>query len=132
MKKSIKFLVYLLLVTSILLTGCGNDDNKNNSSTKEENKSEINYTGTYKSDDNSFIEITKEDNNYKATISIYKLTTLDDCKVFSIQNDILNMNCTDASGNPIKFDFDYKTKILTVKESTWDLLNNKDTFEFNK
>ena len=128
MKKSIKYLSYLLVVVTILgLTGCGSNDNKSDSSTKD--VSTANYIGTYKSDDSSTIEINKDN---KVNISIYRLTTFDNCDVNNIKNEVLNIDCKDPNNNTIKFSFDYKTKVLTVEDTTWSLLNAGDTFEFNK
>ena len=133
-KKGIKVLVISLAVVGIFtLTGCGadNKDSKNSNEQAKEQTTISDYSGTYKSEDSSSIIITKDNNTYKADISIYRLATFDDGTVDDIKNDILYISAKDPNNEPIKFTFDYKTKILTVKETTWSLLNVGDTFDFN-
>lgn len=119
MKRIVKKMRVLLIIVSIFfLVGCKVTDKD--------------YSGTYKNDESSQLIITKNDNTYKANISIYRLTTLDDCKVDIIEADVLNISCKDDNVGTINFKFDYQTKVLTVVDSTWSLLNNGDSFTFNK
>lgn len=131
MKKNIKVLfVVLLIVGGFILSGCDKKTNSNESSSKE-NLKEKNYSGTFKSDDSSYIEITKDNDKYKATISIYRLTTFDNCTVDEIRDDILTISGIDPNNNPIKFSFNFATKSLTVIDSTWPLLENGTRFDFD-
>ena len=118
MKKYAKYFV-LMIIGIIILTGCSKKVDKD-------------YSGTYKSDDSSEMIITKNHDTYKASISLYRLTTIENCNIDNYENDILNISCQDENSSLIKFKFDYNTKVLTVTESTWSLLSNGDSFELNK
>lgn len=124
MKKYVKLLAVLLLIGGLFtITGCGK---------KEEKKKEpVNYSGNYTSDDESTITITKENDKYTANISLFRLTTFDNCEVKDIKDDVLTIYCADGDVNPVTFTFNNKTKKLIVKESSWDILKKDDTFEFN-
>lgn len=114
--------IFLIFVCTLLISG----------KIKVSNNSKItNYSGTFENDNYDKITITKDNNNYNVVINIYRLYVFGG-NVDKIKNDILYINSTDGSGNPIKFEFNYKTKVLVVKETTWGLLNNNDKFEFNK
>ena len=122
MKKYLNlFIVFVAVVGVFVLTGCGNKD-----------KEKINFEGTYVSDDSSEIDITKDEDTYKIIISLYRLAKLENCTVDSVQDEVLTASCIDVGITPIKFTFNYNTKVLTVTDSSWDLLNTGDTFEFNK
>ena len=131
MKNIIKYFGILLIFTGIfVLTGCDNE--RKDTTTTQTGVTEINYSGTYNSANYDQMTITKNNGNYKASISLYRLTTLEECNVDSIENDVLNISCTDDSAKDMKFKFDYKTGVLTVTESNWSLINVDDTFEFSK
>ncbi len=114
MKKIVIFLFMFL----IFLTGCNN---------KEKPKD---YSGTFYSNDSSYIRIDKE-NNYNVFISIYKLSTFSNCKVEKIEDDILFINCLDPNNDMINFSFDYNNKKLEIINSNWDYLNKNTIIEFN-
>ena len=124
MKKYVKLLTVLLLIGGLFtITGCGK---------KEEKKDEtVNYAGTYTSDDESTITISKENDKYIASISLFRLTTFEKCEVKDIKDDVLTIYCADGDVDPVTFTFNNKTKKLVVKESSWELLKEYDTFEFN-
>ena len=130
-----KFIYYFIIfILIVCITGCKKNNNISNTlqdNTKEKIK-DIDYSGTYKNEDSSFITIVKDKSNYKATISIYRLSTFEFCIVNDINDDDIYISCKDPNDNIIKFEFNYKTKILTIKETTWALLKIGDSFEFNK
>ncbi len=116
-----KLFVILLLVGIFTLTACNGSE-----------KDPDDYSGVYKSDDSSEVVINKENDAYKVNISIYRLAAFYDCFVDNVKNNVLNIRSRDPNGNTIKFTFDYKTKVLTVTETTWDLLKVGDSFIFDK
>ena len=131
MKKYIKLLfVMLIVVSGLLLTGCNKKDNKENESTVKEQV--IDYSGTYNSEDTSSIIITKDGDKYKVNISLYRLSMFDNCTVDEIKDNTLTISGKDPSDNSIKFSFNYTTKVLTVIESTWDLLPESTRIDFDK
>lgn len=92
-----------------------------------------NFAGIYTdTNDGSTLEITETgDNTYQLTISLFRLTLIDD-GVGSVDNGILSFQATDAAGNPIfgtvtKADGTYT---LEFTDSTWDYLPNGTTFCF--
>ena len=139
-KAIIGLLVLIIIILGVLCvlfaTGKISANNNQNTETKansnNQNAKETDYTGTFKNDDSSSIVITKEGTDYHVEISIYKLATFDDGVVDRMKDDILYISATDPSGNKIEFTFDYKANVLTVAKSTWELLKNGETFEFNK
>lgn len=134
----IGFLVVIIIalgvLCTLLVTGKIDIKKTNNGGKTEEKdtKKVTDYSGTYKNDDSSEIVIIKDGDSYNVNIGIYRLASFENGKVTDIKDDILTISSTDPSGNPITFTFNYKTKVLTVKESTWDLLKVDETFEFNK
>ena len=122
MKRKILLFTMIFLIV-ITITGCNNKYNKENDSNIKEHV--MDYAGTFKSEDGSSIIITKDGNKYNANISIYRLTTFENCTVDSIKDGILIISGKDPNENPIKFSFNWTTKALTVVESTWDLLPDK-------
>ena len=120
MKRFFNYFFILVAVIGVFaLTACGN---KNDEKDK--------YVGTYKAEDSSEITITKENDVYNVEISLFRLTTLRDCSVENIKDDVLSLSCTAGNETTMKLDFDYNKKLLTVVESQWDLLSNEDSFEF--
>ena len=122
----------LLMVGGLVLTGCSKTNDNSKKTDQVEKPQAINYSGTFKSDDDSSIEIIKVGDNYKANISIFRLTTFDDCTVDEIKNDILTISGLDPDNKPIKFTFNWNTKTLKVVDTTWSLLENGTEFTFNK
>ncbi len=122
MKKYINyFIVFVVFVGLFAITGCGSKD-----------KEEVSFEGTYKSDDSGELVITKENDSYKANITLFRLANFDNCTSENVKENVLTINCNDYNESIVKFTFDYSTKKLAVIESSWDLLNTGDTFDFNK
>ena len=122
MKKYLNYLFILFAIVGVFaLTGCGGKDKK-----------DINFEGTYTSDDSSELKITKENDKYKADISLFRLAQIVGCTSKDIKDAVLTISCSEDGEAPIKFTFDYDTKKLTVIESAWEIINVGDTFEFNK
>ena len=129
MKKKILIFTMIFFIV-ITITGCNKKDNKEYDSNIKEQV--VDYSGTFKSEDGSSIIITKDGDKYDANISLYRLTTFENCTVDNIKDGILTISGTDPNGNPIKFSFNWTTKTLTVVESTWDLLSENTKVDFNK
>lgn len=136
----IGILVLIIIALGVLCilfaSGTIKINNNQNTDAKQNDNSgnayENDYSGTFKTDDLSTIVISKNGSKYSAEISIYKLATFDDGVVSNIKDDILYITATDPNGKKIEFTFNYKTKVLTVTKTTWDLLKKDDKFEFNK
>ncbi len=117
------------MISVFTLTACGGKENTNESG-KNNNSVETNvkdYSGVYKSDDSSELEITKENDNYKVNITIFRLAAFNDCNVYEIKDNVLYID-----GIDYKFSFDYNTKILTVLEASGNWLTAGDSFVFDK
>lgn len=124
-----KIFAILLLISVFTLTACGGKENTNESG-KNNNSVETNvkdYSGVYKSDDSSELEITKENDNYKVNITIFRTGAFIDCDVYEIKDNVLYID-----GIDYKFSFDYNTKILTALEASGNWLTAGDSFVFDK
>lgn len=80
------------------------------------------------------LEIAKgEDGKYIVQIGIYRLTTLED-GIGELTEDGMIFTATDAAGNPISgiITVDGETATVTFTDSTWDLIQNGDIYEYNK
>lgn len=130
-----KIFVALLLVSMFTLTACGSKENKETENTNNETETEPkekDYSGVFKSDDSSELTIAKDKDSYKVNITIYRLGQFPDCTVDEIKNDVLYISSIDPSEKPIKFTFNYNTKVLNVTDSSWNLLTTDDSFIFDK
>lgn len=130
MKNTKYFGLLLVVIFVFFLAGCKSENKENNESNNSGNT--VDYSGTYNSEDSSQLTITKNNNNYKANVSLFRLTSIENCDVDTIENDVLNISCVDDNTGTIKFKFDYNKKILTVTETTWSLVNVGDSYDFSK
>lgn len=93
------------------------------------------FAGRFVSDyDSSELEILpREDGRYDVVVSLTRLTLLDD-GVGSLADDGLHFSATDASGQPIEGTISLigDAARLVFTKSTWGLINNGDSFEFER
>ncbi len=93
------------------------------------------FAGRFVSDyDSSELEILpREDGKYDITVSLTRLTLLDD-GIGALDDDGLHFSATDASGGTIEGSISLigDAAKLVFTKSTWGLINEGDTFEFNK
>lgn len=81
--------------------------------------------GKYTMEDSSSIII----NNKNVDIELYRLASIKGT-IESDENGFLEIKGSDPNNNSITFTFDAKTKILKVKSSKWDYLENGTEFQF--
>ncbi len=93
------------------------------------------FAGKYVSGyDSSQLEIMpREDGNYDIVVDLFRLTLLDD-GIGTLADDGIHFRATDAGGQPIEGTITMigDAARLVFTNSTWDLLNVGDSFDFEK
>ena len=84
--------------------------------------------GTYNAEDSSSLVIKKDGS---AEVGIFRLTSMEG-KVTEVKNGVVYMTLKDANEGDMKLTFDTNTKVLTVTDSTWQLLPNGEKFTLDK
>ncbi len=84
--------------------------------------------GTYTAEDSSSLVIKKDG---AAEVGIFRLTSMEG-KVTEVKDGVVYMTLKDANEGDMKLTFDTNTKVLTVTDSTWELLPNGEKFTLNK
>ncbi len=91
--------------------------------------SDLEYiAGAYRSEDGSSLIIGADGG---VVISIVRLTTMEGSAT-GIFSGVVPMTVTDANGNLMRLDFTVESGTLTVINSTWDYLENGESFVFEK
>ena len=84
--------------------------------------------GTYNAEDSSSLVIKKDGS---AEVGIFRLTSMEG-KVTEVKDGVVYMTLKDANEGDMKLTFDTNTKVLTVTDSTWQLLPNGEKFTLDK
>lgn len=113
-------LVILMLVS--VNEACG----YNEPEPAEQQKQQIEYTGTYISSDNSILSVNSTSEGYGIVIEIPRSTLIDDGKgSLNEEKDIVSFSATDSSGNPIYGDIRWSNSdevVLEFTDSSWGYL----------
>ena len=138
----IKILIGLLVLISLAFAGyyaydklsnrgkvINNVEVKHTNDDKKTEEKVLDYSGKFEKDGSELI-ITKNGDSYNAEIGIFRLGSFSGT-VSNIKDNKLIIKSS-TSGNEIEFEFDYNTKILSVIKSSWNLLSEGRTIDFNK
>ena len=96
--------------------------------TKKAANTVADVAGTYNAEDSSSLVIKKDGS---AEVGIFRLTSMEG-KVTEVKNGVVYMTLKDANEGDMKLTFDTNTKVLTVTDSTWQLLPNGEKFTLDK
>lgn len=84
--------------------------------------------GTYTAEDSSSLVIKKDGS---AEVGIFRLTSMEG-KVTEVKDGVVYITLKDANNGDMKLTFNTNTKVLTVTDSTWQLLPNGEKFTLDK
>ena len=96
--------------------------------TKKAANTVADVAGTYNAEDSSSLVIKKDGS---AEVGIFRLTSMEG-KVTEVKDGVVYMTLKDANEGDMKLTFDTNTKVLTVTDSTWQLLPNGEKFTLDK
>ena len=96
--------------------------------TKKAANTVADVAGTYNAEDSSSLVIKKDGS---AEVGIFRLTSMEG-KVTEVKDGVVYMTLKDANNGDMKLTFDTNTKVLTVTDSTWQLLPNGEKFTLDK
>ncbi len=117
---------------------CASDSRriKNENGALESAQTQMAYEGLYEASDGSELSITRAGDGYGITISLFRLTFLDDgTGRFDAKRNVLSFVATDASDNPIGGEIRWKDAdhvIARFTKSTWNYLPNGTEFSFER
>lgn len=96
--------------------------------TKKAANTVADVAGTYTAEDSSSLVIKKDGS---AEVGIFRLTSMEG-KVTEVKDGVVYMTLKDANNGDMKLTFNTNTKVLTVTDSTWQLLPNGEKFTLDK